>query len=85
MIRNRKENLSHSSYISNLFSKGLNKIAQKVGEESVEVIIAFLNESEENLKNEVADLFFHLLILLEEKQIKFSEILEVLKTRNKNK
>ena len=86
IIQDKKKNPKNNSYTSNLFTQGLNKISQKFGEESVEVIVAALNESKDNLKNEVSDLFFHLLVLLEEKQIKFSEILEVLETRNnKNK
>ncbi len=80
-VRQKKPDLE--SYTSDLFKKGLNKIAQKVGEEGVEVVIAALNETDEDFKNEVADLMFHLLVLCREKNINFSEVIDVLRARHK--
>jgi phosphoribosyl-ATP pyrophosphohydrolase/phosphoribosyl-AMP cyclohydrolase len=67
IITDRYENPSEESYINKLRSKGLNKIAQKVGEEGVETVIAALNETDEDFVNESSDLIFHLLVLLKEK------------------
>ena len=75
-INNRK------SYISSLFKEGINKIAQKVGEEAVETIIEAKNNEKERFLNESADLLFHLLILLKAKGVKFDDVISVLKSRN---
>lgn len=75
-INNRK------SYISSLFKEGINKIAQKVGEEAVETIIEVKNNEKERFLNESADLLFHLLILLKAKGVKFDDVISVLKSRN---
>lgn len=85
-VHNFKEgNIDTSSYTHLLLQKGLNKIAQKVGEEGVETVIASLNESEENFLSESADLLFHLLLLLQAKGNTLEEVLEVLKKRNSKK
>ena len=70
------------SYISSLFKEGINKIAQKVGEEAVETIIEVKNNEKERFLNESADLLFHLLILLKAKGVKFDDVISVLKSRN---
>lgn len=67
IIADRYENPVEESYINKLRGKGLNKIAQKVGEEGVETVIAALNETDEDFINESSDLIFHLLVLLREK------------------
>jgi len=82
VIEHRHEQPSDQSYTSSLFRKGLDKIAQKVGEEAVEVVIASKNEDKDLLLGEVADLTYHLLVLLREKNISFSEVLQVLEKRH---
>jgi phosphoribosyl-ATP pyrophosphohydrolase/phosphoribosyl-AMP cyclohydrolase len=67
IIKDRYENPSEASYVNKLREKGLNKIAQKVGEEGVEVVIAALAETDVDFVNESSDLIFHLLVLLREK------------------
>lgn len=74
IIEDRKNNPLDKSYTSSLFAKGINKIAQKVGEEAVEVVIEAKDEDQELFENEVADLVYHLLILLREKNTSFREI-----------
>lgn len=82
-IVNRKSNPSESSYTSKLFEKGLNKIAQKVGEEAVELVIEAKDENEDSFKNEAADLFFHLLVLFAEKEVRLKDVLETLEGRKR--
>ena len=82
MIRERKLNPSEESYTSSLFQKGINKIAQKVGEEAVEVVIEAKDDDNELFKNEVSDLLFHLLVLLEQKNIDLDEVIDVLRSRH---
>ena len=65
-----------------MFSKGLNKIAQKVGEEAVELVIESKDNNENLFLNESADLLFHYLILLQEKGFKIEDVVGVLKQRN---
>ena len=74
IIADRYTNPVEGSYINNLRKKGLNKIAQKVGEEGVETVIAALNETENDFINETSDLVFHLLVLLKEKNISLDTI-----------
>ena len=69
-------------YIADLFRKGLNKIAQKVGEEAVELVIESKDNNENLFLNESADLLFHYLILLQEKGFKIEDVVGVLKQRN---
>jgi phosphoribosyl-ATP pyrophosphohydrolase/phosphoribosyl-AMP cyclohydrolase len=83
IIQNRKINPSNSSYVSSLFSKGTNKIAQKVGEEAVELVIEAKDDNDDLFLNEAADLFFHYLILLQQKNYKIKDVLNVLKSREK--
>lgn len=71
-----------NSYTVSLFRKGINKIAQKVGEEAVELVIEAKDDNRELFKNEAADLIYHLLVLLEAKSVDLSEVIEVLEARH---
>lgn len=82
-IEQRKENPVSDSYTSSLFQKGINAIAQKVGEEAVELVIEAKDSNQERLLNEAADLLFHLLVLLKAKGTSFSEVKKVLEKRRK--
>ena len=83
IIRERKLNPVDTSYTSKLFKKGRNKIAQKVGEEAVELVIEAKDNDDHLFKNEAADLLFHFLILLEDKNIDLDEVISVLQERHK--
>ena len=83
VIANRMNEPVEGSYVSKLFSKGLNKIAQKVGEEAVETVIAAKDDDLAAFKGEAADLLFHYLILLQEKGLRLGDITEVLKMRRR--
>lgn len=82
IIDDRFSNPSEESYVNKLRKKGLNKIAQKVGEEGVETVIAALNETEEDLINEASDLVFHLMVLLKAKDLNLKIIAENLEKRH---
>ena len=82
IITDRYENPIEGSYINKMRSKGLNKIAQKVGEEGVETVIAALAETEEDLIGEASDLVFHLLFLLKEKGLSIQDIAKNLEKRH---
>ena len=82
IIQDRKNNPSDSSYVSSLFKKGTNKIAQKVGEEAVELVIEAKDDNDDLFLNESADLMFHYLILLQEKGFKMKDVVNVLKGRS---
>ncbi|WP_207533006.1 bifunctional phosphoribosyl-AMP cyclohydrolase/phosphoribosyl-ATP diphosphatase HisIE [Desertivirga arenae] len=83
IIKDRFENPVESSYINKLRQKGLNKIAQKVGEEGVETVIAALAQTENDLINEASDLVFHLLVLLKEKNLTLETIAKNLESRHR--
>ncbi len=83
IIADRYENPVEESYVNKLRKKGLNKIAQKVGEEGVETVIAALAETETDLINESSDLIFHLLVLLREKGLTLDTIAKNLAERHK--
>jgi phosphoribosyl-ATP pyrophosphohydrolase/phosphoribosyl-AMP cyclohydrolase len=83
IIEGRNASTAEKSYTKLLFDKGINKIAQKVGEEAVELVIEAKDSDQELFKNEAADLLFHLLVLLEAKNVKLSEVVGVLKERHK--
>lgn len=83
IIKLRKLEPSEDSYTSKLFKKGINKIAQKVGEEAVELVIESKDENEELFKNEAADLLYHFLVLLAAKDVDLREVIENLKERRK--
>jgi phosphoribosyl-ATP pyrophosphohydrolase/phosphoribosyl-AMP cyclohydrolase len=83
-IKNRKENSSSDkSYVASLFESGINKIAQKVGEEAVEVIIEAKDNNDKLFLDESADLLFHYLILLQAKGFRLKDVVSVLKLREK--
>lgn len=84
VIAERREKPSDDSHVSRLFAKGLNKIAQKVGEEAVEVVIAAKDDDLDDFKGEAADLLFHFLVLLQAKGLQLQDVLEVLESRRKN-
>ncbi len=82
LIKERKTADENSSYTARLFKEGTKRIAQKVGEEGVETALAATIKDKEELKNEAADLLFHLLVLLEDANLSINEVLELLKQRN---
>lgn len=83
VIQDRKDNASEDdSYVASLFKKGINKIAQKIGEEAVEVVIEAKDNNEQLFLDESADLLFHYLILLQAKGYKLNDIVDVLKSRH---
>lgn len=83
-IKTRRDNAdAEKSYVASLFEKGINKIAQKVGEEAVEVVIEAKDDNDELFLSESADLLFHYLILLQAKGFQMNDVIEVLKTRQK--
>ena len=83
VIEQRQKSGDSKSYVASLFEKGINKIAQKVGEEAVEVVIEAKDDNEESFLNESADLLFHYLILLKAKGYGLNDVLEILKSREK--
>lgn len=83
IINSRIEEGSNGSYTSRLFSKGTGKIAQKVGEEAVELVIEAMGDNNGLFINEAADLLYHLLVLLRAKSVNLTEIEEVLLSRHK--
>jgi phosphoribosyl-AMP cyclohydrolase / phosphoribosyl-ATP pyrophosphohydrolase len=82
-INQRIDNDAPDSYTNKLFRNGINRVAQKVGEEAVELVIASKDNNAESFKNEAADLLYHILILLKSKGISLLNIEEVLLTRHK--
>jgi phosphoribosyl-AMP cyclohydrolase / phosphoribosyl-ATP pyrophosphohydrolase len=85
IIQDRKNHPGENSYISGLFKKGINKIAQKVGEEAVELVIEAKDRNESLFLNEAADLLFHYLILLEARGHNLKEVTSVLQDRHDKK
>ncbi len=83
VIKDRRFNPTEKSYTTSLFEKGINKIAQKVGEEAVELVIESKDSNDDLFKNEAADLIFHLMVLLEQKNMSLNEIVAVLEERHK--
>ncbi|MDP4092991.1 MAG: bifunctional phosphoribosyl-AMP cyclohydrolase/phosphoribosyl-ATP diphosphatase HisIE [Bacillota bacterium] len=81
IIADRKLNPKEGSYTNNLFEKGINKILKKIGEESAEVIIAAKNQSKDEIRYEVADLMYHLFVMLVESGVSLEEIYSELKSR----
>lgn len=83
IIEKRKNNSdTDKSYVASLFQKGINKIAQKVGEEAVETVIEAKDNNEDLFLNESADLLFHYLVLLQAKGLKLEDVVKVLKDRH---
>jgi phosphoribosyl-AMP cyclohydrolase / phosphoribosyl-ATP pyrophosphohydrolase len=83
VLEGRKNSPSDDSYSSKLFSKGINKIAQKVGEEATELIIEAKDDNKDLFLNEAADLLFHYMILLQAKGFKLGDVVAVLEARKK--
>ncbi len=83
VIASRQSDPVEGSYVSSLFAKGLNKIAQKVGEEAVETVIAAKDDDIDAFKNEAADLLFHYLVLLQARGVQLSDISSILKDRRR--
>jgi len=82
VIASKKEDDPKESYTAHLFSRGTTKMAQKVGEEGVEVALAAVAETKEDLLGECADLFYHTLVLLADQKIDLSEVMAVLQERH---
>jgi phosphoribosyl-ATP pyrophosphohydrolase/phosphoribosyl-AMP cyclohydrolase len=82
IINLRRQASADTSYVAKLFAKGINKIAQKVGEEAVELVIEAKDNNEELFLNEAADLLFHYLILINAKGYKLQDVIAVLQQRH---
>jgi phosphoribosyl-ATP pyrophosphohydrolase/phosphoribosyl-AMP cyclohydrolase len=83
VIADRKNNPSDKSYVASLFGKGINKIAQKVGEEAVETVIEAKDTNSDLFLSESADLLFHYMILLQAKGHNLNDVVRVLEKRQK--
>ncbi len=83
VIQDRKDNPTEESYTSSLFEEGLPKIAQKVGEEGTEVVVAALAQDDKRLIEEVADLTYHMLVLLAARGLSPADILAELEKRHR--
>lgn len=82
LIEKREQEMPEGAYTTYLFEEGVDKICKKVGEEAAEVIIAAKNRDPKELSMETADLFYHVLVLLQEQKVSFDEVLGVLKERH---
>jgi phosphoribosyl-ATP pyrophosphohydrolase/phosphoribosyl-AMP cyclohydrolase len=83
VIKDRKLSLNDDSYTASLFKKGINKIAQKVGEEAVELVIEAKDDNKELFLGEAADLLYHYLVLLSAKDFSLSDVIETLSKRHR--
>ena len=83
LIASRHRTMPEHSYTTSLFRDGTARIAQKVGEEGVELALARMKNDREETKNEAADLLFHMMVLLEDSGLAFSDVVEVLQSRHK--
>jgi phosphoribosyl-ATP pyrophosphohydrolase/phosphoribosyl-AMP cyclohydrolase len=83
VIADRQANPADDSYTAKLFARGINKIAQKVGEEAVELVIEAKDDDPQKFRSEAADLLFHLLVLLRAKSTSLDEVVEVLRERRR--
>ena len=82
IVKDRKNNPVTDSYTSSLFQKGINTIAQKVGEEAIELIIEAKDTNDDKFKNEAADLLYHYMVLLSAREMSLSDIINVLEARH---
>ena len=82
VIASKRHESPETSYTASLFAKGTTKMAQKVGEEGVEVALAAVAETKEDLLGECADLFYHTLVLLQDKDVELVEVMTVLQNRH---
>jgi phosphoribosyl-AMP cyclohydrolase / phosphoribosyl-ATP pyrophosphohydrolase len=85
LIENREQEMPEGAYTTYLFTEGVDKICKKVGEEAAEVIIAAKNRDPQELSMETADLFYHVLVLLQEQKVSLDQVIEVLKERHATK
>ena len=83
IIKDRKQNPSAESYTSRLIAGGIDRVLKKIGEEAGELIIATKNHDKTEIKNEAADLIFHLLIVLQEEGLSLKDVTSVLEQRHK--
>jgi phosphoribosyl-ATP pyrophosphohydrolase/phosphoribosyl-AMP cyclohydrolase len=83
VIAQRATAQSDASYTAKLLARGINKVAQKVGEEGVETALAGVNESDQKLVEESADLLFHLLVLLRARQVALADVINELEKRHR--
>lgn len=83
IIQSRKSNPDEASYTSKLLNRGINKVAQKVGEEAVELVIEAKDDNNELFIGEAADLLYHYLVLLTAKDLELSDVISTLKERHK--
>jgi phosphoribosyl-AMP cyclohydrolase / phosphoribosyl-ATP pyrophosphohydrolase len=81
IIRERREQKSSGSYTAKLFAEGTSRIAQKVGEEAVETVVAAMGRDRSALQQEAADLLYHLLVLLHDQEVALGDVMDVLKKR----
>lgn len=84
LLKQRQKDRPEGSYTAHLFTEGINKISQKVGEEAVEVVIASINRDRDEVVYESADLIYHLLVLLAEQGIPFEEVVSELQRRSRS-
>jgi len=82
IIDQRKSEMPENSYTTKLFAKGINKIAQKVGEEAVELIIEAKDQNDDLFLNEAADLVYHLMVLLSARSYRIEDVAGILKERH---
>jgi phosphoribosyl-ATP pyrophosphohydrolase/phosphoribosyl-AMP cyclohydrolase len=82
VILSRKNNPDDKSYTASLFKKGINKIAQKVGEEAVEIVIEAMDDNKDLFLNEAADLLYHFEVLLAAKDVRLQDVVAVLRKRH---
>ena len=85
LIRNREQEMPEGAYTTYLFTEGIDKICKKIGEEASEVIIAAKNRDPQELSMETADLFYHVLVLLQEQKVDLNQVIDVLKERHATK
>ena len=83
LIKSRKTALPENSYTTKLFKSGSNRIIQKVGEESIETVIAAKNRDRNEILNEVSDLIYHLFVMLADQEIELADVISTLKKRSK--
>ena len=83
LVDQRKAEMPEGSYTTKLFNKGINKVAQKVGEEAVELVIEAKDNNDELFLNEAADLMFHYIVLLTAKGKRIEDVVKILEERHK--
>ena len=84
IIQNRRRDRPENSYTTALFNKGIKRIAQKVGEEGLELALAAVSDTRDEVINEAADLIYHLLVLLRAREVDLMDVMSVLQKREKN-